>query len=86
MRKIEKFIKKNPDIIEVRCDDDVHAGSSLYLIPHENKKEYWGTTVLFVPQCTPDKNTFFLYPEHLDNLIKELQEIQKRQELKVRDF
>ena len=77
--RMDKFVKKNPDVIDVRCDDSVHAGSDLYLIPHENKDEYWGTTVLFIPQCTNVQNEFFLYPNHLNKLIEELKKIQQRQ-------
>lgn len=80
--KIERFISKNPAIARVVCDDSAHCGSRIYLIPHENKREYWGTTVLFIPQCTKEQNNFFLYPNHLNNLIKELQKIQKRQKTK----
>lgn len=79
MELISNIIKKLPSIKEVRVDDDVHANSRLYLIPHETKTEYWGTTVMFVPQCTKTQNMFFLYPENLDNLISELKQIQKRQ-------
>ena len=75
--RIEKFIKKNKQIIPVMCDDSGHATSYFYLIPHKTKKEYWGTTALFVPQCSSEQNVFFLYPENLDELIKELQKLQK---------
>ena len=55
----EKFIKKNPEILIVSCDDDYHCSSDIYLIPHEDKKGYWGTTIMFVPQCCDIQNTFF---------------------------
>jgi hypothetical protein len=82
MTRIGKFADKNPGIVEVRTDDDWFAGSSVFLIPHENEKKFMGTTVMVVPQCSPDGNLFFLYPHHLDNLIKELQKIQQKEKEK----
>jgi len=85
MTMMDKFVSANKSIIPVRCDDSTHSGSSLYLIPHESRKDYMGTTVLFIPQCTKEQNNFFLYPDHLDKLIKELQKIQKRTKKKIKD-
>jgi len=80
---LRKFIENNhPDLIEVRCDDSAHCGSSVFLIPHETDKEYWGTTVVYIPQCTDDQNMFFLYPDHLNRFVKELQKIQMRTQAK----
>ena len=79
MGRIDKFCRENPDMKYVGCDDTLHTGSSLYLVPHKNKKEYWGTTVIYVPQHG-DKNNFFLYPEHLKKLIKVLTEIDNEYE------
>lgn len=71
---LDKCIKKYPEIVEVRVDDDYHCGSSVYLIPHEDKYHLWGTTVLYIPQCTGEKPIrFFLYPSHLKGMIESLQ-------------
>lgn len=82
MCRVGRFAEDNPNIRIVGCDDSHHCGSDIVLIPHEDNKKYWGTTVLFIPQCTNEKNIFFLYPEHLDNLIEELKKIQRRERKK----
>ena len=81
-----KFTKEHSDIITVRCDDSYHAGSDIFLIPHEGKKEYWGTTVMFIPQCCDEQGVFFLYPEHLDDLVDALLKLQKKQRKNPSDF
>ena len=81
MCEVRKYMQKNKEIQMVAVDDDHHAGSQLLLIPHERKDYFMGTTVMFIPQCTSTQNTFFLYTDALDELIKKLQEIQKRQDL-----
>ena len=74
MEAIEKYAKKNaPEIKIVNCDDDVHAGSILVLIPHPTM----GISVMFIPQCTGIQNRFFLYGGHYKSLIKTLQEMEK---------
>lgn len=81
-----EFIKNNPKVINCPVDDNSHASSDLLLIPHEDKNEYWGTTVMFIPQCNNEQGVFFLYPPDLSNLIKELQKIEKRQKEKPGRF
>jgi len=68
MEKIENYVKKNPEIKIVECDDDINAGSILLLIPHPK----FGITVMFIPQCTSVQNTFFLYEGNCEQLIKTL--------------
>lgn len=69
MCKVEKYIKRCcPEIKIVRCDDDVHAGSDLLLIPHPKM----GISVMFIPQCTGTQNRFFLYSNHFTMLMREL--------------
>lgn len=70
--KIEKYVKRHcPEIKIVRCDDGVHAGSDILLIPHPNH----GITVIFIPQCTLIQNQFFLYKNHYSKLIGALKEM-----------
>ena len=72
MDKIEKYVKRScPEIKILRCDDDHHATSFLLLVPHPKM----GITVMYIPQCTSVQNTFFLYENHCNNLIKALTEM-----------
>lgn len=79
MVKLEKYAENKEDIFVVRCDDAAFAGSDIFLIVSKNKNDFMGTEVMFVPQCTPQANAFFLYPHHLNELVKVLQKIQKMQ-------
>lgn len=73
MEAVRKWAKKHPSVIIIGCDDDFHAGSDLVLIPHEDKYQLWGVTVLYIPQCTGEKPIrFFLYPGHLQGLLEGL--------------
>jgi hypothetical protein len=70
--KIENYVKRScPEIKIVGCDDSVHAGSILLLIPHPD----FGITVMFVPQCTTTQNKFFLYGNHFKMLQEELEKM-----------
>lgn len=81
--EVEKFTKRYPQIQTIRCDDRYFASSDLVLIPHENDTEYMGTTVVYIPQCAPDSpTTFFLYPNHVDYLLKGLKVVQKNSKKK----
>lgn len=73
---VEKWAKKYPSVQIVTCDDSCHATSRLVLIPHEIEDEYWGTSVVYMPQCTEEKSIdFFLYPHHCSDLLKHLNDI-----------
>lgn len=76
-QRILNFTKRNPEVVDVRCDDNTFSGSHIFLVPHCSKKDFMGTTMIFVPQNAREQNVMFLYPCHLDNLIKELQKMQK---------
>jgi hypothetical protein len=85
IEKLEKFAAKHPQIRMVRVDDSSFTNSELVLVPHtyDTPKlgcSYMGTTVIFVAQCAGDPPVeFFLYPNHLRNLIQTLQEVEKKQ-------
>lgn len=79
VKRIVKFASKNPEVIDVCCDDHIFSSSNIFLIPHSTKKKFMGVTMLFVPQCAEEQNIMFLYPGHLDNLIKQLTKLQKEQ-------
>ena len=69
MQKMERFMKRFPQVVEVGVDDDYFASSSLYFIPHSTKTDYMGTSVVYIPQCTgEDPIAFFLYEGHAKNL------------------
>jgi hypothetical protein len=85
IEKLEKFSARRPQIRMVRVDDSSFSNSELVLVPHTYDTSklgctYMGTTVVFVAQCAGDPPVeFFLYPNHLRNLIETLQEIEKEQ-------
>jgi len=87
MERVERFAKKHPTVKIAHVDDSYFSSSYIAFFPHECKDEYWGTTALLIPQCSGEPATaFFLYPGHVDGLIKVLQEIQKNQKAKPRKY
>jgi len=65
MEMAEEFANCYPEAVRcVRVDDEAHATSLLVLIDHETEKEYWGTSVFYIPQTMGDPQNFFLYPRH----------------------
>jgi hypothetical protein len=68
MKKIDKYVQKNPQIKRIPCDDSMYAGSDILLIPHIRH----GITMIFIPQCTSIQNQMFLYQGHYKNFMKEL--------------
>lgn len=76
----EKFAKKYPEeVVVLRCDDSCHAGSDLVLVTHEAKQKWMGVTALMFPQCDGRQPAvFFLYPSHVEPLLKALTKIHKR--------
>jgi len=72
MVRIEKYIKRScPEIKIVHCDDEIHAGSILLLIPHPKH----GITMMFIPQLTGIQNQWFLYGGHYKMLMSTLEEM-----------
>lgn len=72
--KIKRWVNRySPEIKIIRCDDAHYCGSIILLIPHPNH----GITVIFIPQCTSIQNQFFLYDNHFDNLIEELNKMKE---------
>lgn len=72
IERIEKYVKRHcPEIKIVYCDDDVHSGSIILLIPHPAH----GISVMFIPQCTTIQNRFFLYDNHYKMLMEELEKM-----------
>jgi hypothetical protein len=74
MKKIERYVKYNPEIKITYCDDDLYSSSFILLIPHINH----GISVVFVPQGTGIQNRFFLYHNHWEYFIKELTKMGKK--------
>ncbi len=81
-----RFAKRFPETVTaLRCDDSYHASSDLILISHEAKRSWMGVTVLMFPQCDGRPPAqFFLYENHIDDLIKTLTKIRKRSKQKLK--
>jgi hypothetical protein len=82
IRAIERWVDRNAfarNVQQCRIDDSYHAGSDVFLIPHEHDGEYWGTTVLVVTQCDGQPPCeFFLYDHHAKGLYSALDKILKK--------
>jgi hypothetical protein len=63
MTKMRAFAKRHPEVQLCGCDDSSHCGSMMAFIPHRSDREYWGTTVVVIPQYGRVEEVFF-YPEH----------------------
>lgn len=80
MQAIEGYAKRKPEsgIMITDVDDDAFASSNLVIMPHQSDYEYMGASVIFVPQCTGEKPIkFFMYPSHVDGLMRVLKKLQK---------
>lgn len=80
MQAVERWAKKYPEVQVVSVDDNHHAGSYLVLVPHydEIQKEYWGTTLVYIPQCSgEDAIDFFMYPGHLDGFWDAMEKLKR---------
>lgn len=79
--EIEKFAKKHPkEVVMLGCDDSYFCSSDIILATHESAESFMGTTVLMFPQCDGRPPAeFFLYPQHLDALVKALRVLQQRE-------
>jgi hypothetical protein len=79
MEAVKKWATKHPTVRMVRVDDSFHANSDLIFIPHETKRKYMGTTVVFIPQCTGEEPIeFFLYPKAVTKLQEVLKYIDRK--------
>ena len=74
MVAVERWQKRHlKDVRIVGVDDSYFASSYLVLVEHKTARQYMGTTVVVVPQCTgEDPLEFFLYPSHRKGLIEAL--------------
>lgn len=78
MLAVEKWAKKWPNDVIINCvDDDFHMGSNLIFILHKSKKSFFGTTVIPIMQKGDPAIRYFMYPGHLNEIMKTLQKIQK---------
>lgn len=67
--QLDAYLNNHPEVITAGCDDIYSCSSTLLMFPHT----HMGVTVVMAPQCTSDRGSFFLYPEHIDGLIASLQ-------------
>jgi hypothetical protein len=73
MQKVRYYEKTYGGIKTTFVDDDMFMGSMLVLIPHKGM----GITCIYIPQCVTPQNTFFLYPEHVNDLTKMLTTVKR---------
>jgi hypothetical protein len=80
IKRAEAFAAKHPGAVEiVRCDDDYHAGSRIVVVHHELPDYYWGTSFVFIPQCTGEPPTkFFFYDNHAKEFLASLKGIVRK--------
>lgn len=78
MCRVARYSKDKDGIFITGCDDNSHMGSDIVLITHECEDNFMGTTMILMPQSKQEINQVFLYPEHVDGLIKILEEIKER--------
>lgn len=92
MRRAERMAEQLPDHFMVtKVDDDLHMGARLLLHVHAELRQpgffdpnsepepYWhGVTVELLTQGGSDEPPrFFLYPQHLDELVEKLQRLRR---------
>lgn len=76
IERIERYVEKVPTMEVVRCDDGYHAGSRILVVHHELPDYYWGTSFLYVPQCTGEPPVeFFFYDNHARGFLSVMKEI-----------
>jgi len=77
IERIERWMKKWPGRVEnYRCDDSYHASSDIYVFHHELRDYYWGTTFVYVPQCSGDPPAeWFFYDNHAKAFLKLLKSV-----------
>ncbi len=75
INRVEKYVKKHPEIEIVRCDDTVFSPSIIVLIPHPTM----GITMIYIPQNNRQiKGELFLYPDHSEELIEKLTKMRQK--------
>jgi len=77
MKRVRKWVEQNTfDAKIIKLDDDMHMGSIMLLIDHRLQWEYWGTTVVMIPQNSAQEPcVMFMYPHSVDALVDVLQAI-----------
>lgn len=71
IEKIEEYVKNNPEIKLVYCDDKLFNTSILLLIPNELQ----GISFIFIPQSTYSHNYFFFSKNRYTNLVQTLKDL-----------
>ena len=82
MQAAEAFQEKNKDkVLSSHCDDSSFMGSDFYFVVHATDKKWMGVSGYYIPQnadCGVPQ--FFLYPGHVDSMIKALTKIKEMQD------
>jgi hypothetical protein len=80
---IESYIAHCPTMELVGCDDSYHASSRILVVHHELPDYYWGTTFLYIPQCTGEPPIeFFFYDNHASEFLSVMKAIVDKHERK----
>jgi hypothetical protein len=75
-QKIERWAQKYPEDVHICAIDDSHFMSSdLVLIEHKSKKSWMGVSAVLVCQNNDPVVQFFLYPGHVENVMKALAKV-----------
>ena len=68
MEKVEKYAKRHKEIKISYVDDNNNSTSLMVYVSHPTH----GITIIYIPQTTTISNTWFLYENHLDQIVETL--------------
>lgn len=77
MERVQRFAQRHEEIILIGCDDSNHTSSLIVLIPHQHEGEYWGTTVVCIPQTGGDPIDLFFYDHNVNDMLVALRAIKQ---------
>ena len=73
MKAVGKWAEAWPeDVFSAGVDDSSHMGSDLFFIAHRTATNYFGTTVIYIPQDGNTTTEFFMYPGHREEIMETL--------------
>lgn len=76
---VYRWAKRHKEVVITHCDDMLHAGSGIVLIPHA----IWGVTMVLLPQLSNTIGAVYLYPEDMIGLEKSLKTMRKKYKMKL---
>lgn len=84
MEAADAFAEQHPDRVFLsRIDDTVFSSSTLMLLTNEGldqngDPEFFGVSAYVIPQNSGEPQEFFMYPQHIEELIANLQSIREK--------